>query len=90
LVALDGELDADAVVRRRGGLSFQLRRGDRALELLFHGKRLQFAIEQAEALLFVAREPRPFRASAVPGFEDDEAQLDFVRRLMREGFLTFA
>jgi bifunctional lysine-specific demethylase and histidyl-hydroxylase MINA len=90
LVALDDELDVDAVIRRRGGLSFQLRRGERELHLLFHGKRLPFALEEAEALLYVAREPRPFRASAVPGFEEESARLDFVRRLIREGFLTWA
>jgi hypothetical protein len=89
LVALDGGLDDDAVVRRRGGLSFQLRRGEREILLLFHGKRLRFGMDQSDAILYVAREPRPFRVSAVPGFEGESARLEFVRRLIREGFLTW-
>jgi ribosomal protein L16 Arg81 hydroxylase len=89
LVALDGELDEDAVVRRRGGLSFQLRRGEGGILLLFHGKRLRFGTEESDAILYVAREPRPFRVCAVPGFEEESTRLDFVRRLIREGFLTW-
>jgi ribosomal protein L16 Arg81 hydroxylase len=78
----------ETVVRRRLDVPFEMANTDEAVTLHFHGKRLQFPPRAATDLAFVSR-ATSFTAIDLPGPLDSPGRHTLIRRLIKEGFLTF-
>jgi hypothetical protein len=72
------------ILRRRPGLMYRVVRTDRGVELRFHGKTIGLPPGSQELLAVVAEEPS-WRAGDL--LLPDAHRLEFIRHLLREGFV---
>jgi ribosomal protein L16 Arg81 hydroxylase len=77
-------------VSRRSGLQWRLYRLDGEICLQFHGKEIGFPRYAEADLRHLAEVEGSFTAATLPGRLDEPGRLTLVRRLLREGFLTFS
>lgn len=82
------ELDFDTSVKRRPEVLYRLRSDDEQVRLSFQGKEVALPAYTAAAVVFCTRS-EPFRAADLPDDLDAPGKLVLVRRLLREGFLTY-
>ncbi|WP_170177635.1 JmjC domain-containing protein [Thermomonospora umbrina] len=87
----EAEPDLDSRLLRRPRLLWRLTHEDGAdrIALDFHGKTVRLPAAVADEVEFVAGAAE-FSPREIPGGLDDEGRLVLVRRLLHEGFLTFA
>lgn len=82
-------VDLGTRVRRRPDVLFRLSTDGERVELRFHGKQVELPAHAAAAVTFCTRE-EPFTADEMPPDLDAAGRLVLIRRLLREGFLTYA
>ena len=86
LVAAD-RLEVDTIVQKRPGIIYRLAADDHSVSLLFPGQKITFP-KYGEPLLQFISETSSFKISSLPGDIEIAEKMGFVRRLIREGFLT--
>lgn len=83
-------LTRDSLIARQKNIIFRLQADEhtKTVRLDFHGKVVVFPSAASDSLNYISQ-TRVFRLSDVPGSLDGAGKLVLVKRLIREGFLTF-
>lgn len=82
-------LAVDTTMRRRPGIQWRLLDEGDSLSLRFSGKAIDFPLIMSDAVRVICS-ASDFRAQELPGVLDEGQRLSLVRRLVQEGFVTFA
>jgi ribosomal protein L16 Arg81 hydroxylase len=82
--------EPDARFRRREGVVGRLHDSGSAIGLTFHGKTIVFPARFRDELRFLAESKQLFAPSSLPGDGTSEEKHLIARKLIEEGFLTFA
>ena len=82
------QLRLDTPVRRRPDCTWTISPHDRRLRVSFHTTHLDVPAHIEPDVRFISTKD-VFTAAELPGVLDDEGRLVLVRRLVREGALTF-
>lgn len=81
------ELNPDTILRRRS-VVFRITADERGLRLNFYDKTINFPKAAGEVLEFILASER-FSVADLPGPLDEASRMSVVRKLMKEGLLTF-
>lgn len=83
-------LTKDSSIARQKNIIFRLQVDEhtKTVRLDFHGKVVVFPSAASDSLKYISQ-TQAFRLSEIPGNLDKAGKLVLVRRLIREGFLTF-
>ncbi|MFJ9691386.1 cupin domain-containing protein [Kitasatospora sp. NPDC101183] len=85
------EITPETEVQRRLPIQWNLTVNEQTVNLDFHGKTVRFPADVADEVRFTAqRGSGVFTAATIPGELDEAGRLVLVRKLVDEGFLTFA
>ncbi|WP_181799346.1 cupin domain-containing protein [Kitasatospora acidiphila] len=85
------EVSLETKLRRRPDLQWRLTVDEETVHLSFHGKTVRLPAHVADEVRYAAHESgAPLTAAAIPGELDEPGRLVLVRKLLSEGFLTFA